>query len=235
MRLYPWLFNGNLGQAGRFSEYGLLFLCLSLGVFGFIREGHFAVWSFPALGIVLERILFGAGSSPLMFLVGLGIAGLGGLAIWRGSHIPQVVMERVLLGLLLVGCALYPLAMTLYPNPPMTFSTIWAELTSWLIQLSLGALFLLTLLGIIPGATGWLARRSDVLAGLILMGCFYVFWEMIGDPEYALLMYTDHQALEAFVAIHPPLFFLIIVPVRCYDLVPGTHKSLAAFCRSGLL
>jgi len=73
---------------------------------------------------------------------------------------------------------------------------------------------MLTMLGVLPAVVGWmLARRAGALAGLVVVGSAFVVWEMIGDPEYALLLWTDSQALEKAVSIHPPLFFLIVVPV----------------------
>ncbi|NIP23451.1 MAG: hypothetical protein GWO38_06410 [Phycisphaerae bacterium] len=68
--------------------------------------------------------------------------------------------------------------------------------------------------GIVPMLVGlFLAQRTGVLAGLVFIGVAYVFWESIGDPEYALLMYTNNTALVTFVSICPQLVFLIVVPI----------------------
>ena len=44
--------------AWKLDNHGLLLLCASLCVIGFIRENRFTPWSFPALGVTLAMITF---------------------------------------------------------------------------------------------------------------------------------------------------------------------------------
>lgn len=79
-----------------------------------------------------------------------------------------------------------------------------------------GILFLFSVLPALAGLL--LARRTGVLAGLIVLGSAYVVWECVGDPEYALLLWTDERAIEMLAAIHPQVFFLIVAPIAVLRL-----------------
>ena len=48
---------------------------------------------------------------------------------------------------------------------------------------------------------------------LVFVGSAFVIWDLVGDPEYALLLWTNNTAIELAVALHPSLFFLILVPI----------------------
>jgi len=74
----------------------------------------------------------------------------------------------------------------------------------------------------------YLARQSGILTGLIFVGVAYVFWEAIGDPEYALGIYTNNTALITFVSICPQLFFLLLVPVIMMS-VSSTKARIAGY------
>jgi hypothetical protein len=185
-----------------------LFLCIA----GFIYERQLAVWSFPALGLLLAWMAIGVWGSTLMLAVWLGIAAVL-VARWLWSF---KYWEVSLLGLLLIGSAvLLVLLGAMGTEVPTPYQKILE-----LLRLPISAL---SLLNILPGIVGlFLARRADVRAALIFVGSAFVMWELVGDPEYALLVWTD-AALEMIVALHPHLFFLILVPIA--SLLAGSTKA----------
>ena len=90
-------------------------------------------------------------------------------------------------------------------------------------------IYTLSMLSILPGIVGlFLAQRAGVRAALVFVGSAFVMWELIGDPEYALLLWTDDVTLEIVVAIHPHLFFLILVPITSL-LARSTKAHFASF------
>ena len=187
------------------DNWVLLCLCTLLCGVGFIHERRFPIWSFPALGIMLALVSMGAGSSLPLLIVWLGMVAVT-IAGWRCSRVSGVRWEAWLLGLLLVGCVLSLLAV----NPDLEPLTPYQRALSILTA----PVSLLTMIGVLPAVIGlMLVRRANVLAGLVFVGSAFVTWEMIGDPEYALMMWTDNRAIETLVSLHPQLFFLVIVPV----------------------
>lgn len=183
-----------------------LLLCnLFLLVTGFIYERRFPVWSFPALGILLAWVSLSAGNSFPLVAVWLGIVSVL-VARWLWSF---KYWEASLLGLLLLGLLLIFL-FPMWDVPESPELTPTQQVLSF-VTLPMSAL---SMLSILPGIVGlFLARRTGVLAALVFVGSAHVMWEMIGDPEYALLLYTDSQALELIVSLHPHVFFLILVPI----------------------
>ncbi len=213
-----------------FTDYGLLLFCMSLCTLGFFRRHRFPVWSLVSLGIVLEMVLFSASISPLEFLVGLGIVAWA-IGAWFWPRIPHEQWERWLFGLLLAGTALFVLFLsagspTTRPNGGMLINA--------LLQWPQRVLIFLTISGVVPGIVGlFLARRAGVLTGLVVVGAAYVVWDQIGDPDYALLMWTDNKMLVALVSTLPSLFFLIIVPVavmRVYTIKARMVGFLFPIC-----
>ena len=82
----------------------LLFFCpLVLCIAGFIYERQFAIWSFPALGMMLAWIATQAWNSPLLLAVWFGIVAVL-VARWLWSF---KYWEVSLFGLLLIGSALF--------------------------------------------------------------------------------------------------------------------------------
>lgn len=72
---------------------------------------------------------------------------------------------------------------------------------------------LLAIFSVLPAIVSLLlARRAGVLSGLVFVGSVFVIWEGL-DPEYALLLHTDHQIIETIVSIHPQVFLLILAPI----------------------
>ncbi len=89
-----------------------------------------------------------------------------------------------------------------------SLSSIWEE---WLTTILFA--LVVTLYYAAPVCIGIiLARRTGVVAGLVLVGAAYVLWAEVVEPEYGLLLYTDNRVLVNFVAICPQLFFLILAP-----------------------
>ncbi|MBN1977805.1 MAG: hypothetical protein JW918_10415 [Anaerolineae bacterium] len=171
-----------------------LFLCIA----GFIYERQLAIWSFPALGLLLAWMPI---DSPLMLAVWLGIVAVL-VARWLWSF---KYWEVSLLGLLLIGSAVLLVVVGFEePEGPTPYLPDWLALP----------IFTLSSLSILPGIVGlFLARRTGVLATLVFAGSAFVMWETIGDSEYALLLWTDSKAVELAVALHPSFFFLILVPL----------------------
>jgi hypothetical protein len=197
---------------------GPLFCSLFLCIAGFIYERQLAIWSFPALGLLLAWMAIGVWESPLMLAVWLGIVAVL-VARWLWSF---KYWEVSLLGLLLIGSAvLLVLAGAVKSEMPTPYQEIFYFLTLPISALSM--------LSILPGIVGlFLARRASVQAALVFVGSAYVMWEMIGDPEYALLLWTDDATLEMLVALHPPLFFLILVPIASL-LTRSTKAHFVSF------
>ena len=149
-----------------------------------------------------------------------GLFALGSeLGLWhRWFRADPAWNNWMLLGLCAVLCGAGFVRARRFPTWSFPALGIVLALVSMWVSTSLPILaapvFLMTMLGVLPAVVGWmLARRVGVLAGLVFVGSAFVIWEMIGDPEYALLLWTDSQALEKVVSVHPPLFFLIVVPV----------------------
>lgn len=204
--LWRRLFHISIEPAGRFDLPALLFLCVLLCLIGFLHERRFPTWSFPALGIVLAHMSMRATTSLLLLiLLWIGIVAVT-IGEWRWHQVPVVQWEAWLLGLILVGSLLYPLTVPYYPGPPTPYQRVLSTLRTLVAVLAI--------LSVLPAIIGLLlARRASVLAGLVFVGSAFVMWEGMGDPEYALLMWTDNKTIEMVVSIHPQLFFLIVVPV----------------------
>ena len=183
----------------------LLLVCGLLCLAGFIRERRFPVWSFPALGVMLALVSMGAGVSLPILLVWIGIAGV---TIYAGLRrkLPFLSWEAWLLSLLLLGAVLAPLTI----DPNLRAPTPYQQSMSFIITL----VTWLTLLSALPAAIGrLLARHANVLAGLVFVGSAYVIWDGIGDPAYALMLWTNNLIVVKVVSILPQVFFLIVVPI----------------------
>jgi hypothetical protein len=168
--------------------------------------------------MMLTWVTTGASNYPLLLAVWLGIvAVLVAKWLWSFRH-----WEVSLLGLLLIGGVLFlALAGTPAPESPTPYQEIVYFLTL--------PVFTLSILSILPGIVGlFLARRTGVLAALVFVGSAFVIWEAIGDPEYALLLWTDNAAIEMLVALHPSLFFLILTPIASL-LTRSTKAHFASF------
>lgn len=174
-----------------------LFLCMA----GFIYERQLAIWSFPALGLLLAWMPI---DSPLMLAVWLGIVAVL-VARWLWSF---KYWEVSLLGLLLIGS----IVLLVLVLPPLVGVEELEKPTPYLPDWLTGLIFILSSLSILPGIVGlFLARRAGVQAALVFVGSAFVVWELVGDPEYGL--WTADAMIEMLVALHPHLFFLILTPI----------------------
>lgn len=190
----------NLDVAYPYLLAPLFFCSLFLCIAGFIYERQLAIWSFPALGLLLAWMAIGVWGSTLMLAVWLGIVAVL-VARWLWSF---KYWEVSLLGLLLIGSVvLLVLLGAMGTEVPTPYQKILELLTLPISTLSL--------LSILPGIVGlFLARRAGVRAALVFVGSAFVMWELVGDPEYGL---WNDATIEMLVALHPHLFFLILTPI----------------------
>ncbi len=221
----PWsLFSMSVADA--LVKGGLIAVCIPLIIAGFILKRRIAVWSFPALGILLfpasgvllfigwwVRLPFVDEASPIWYdgpfiLMILVLVGIGAFAVYRvcrqhRTHPPRLAW--VLLGLIiLVGVADVITSPMVDRNP-----NAW---TALLAQLA----FTVSWTGVIlsPVAIGLLlARRDGLLAGLMVVAFEYVVVDVIGDPSYGVLIHKSNQTASIVLSCLPALFFLVISPI----------------------
>ena len=222
-RMLGWGFQRALEQDS------LLPACIALGtaVAGLIVERRPAVWSLPALGLLLFSApgwlftllaWFGNPRSPFWqvvpHLMSATLAAIAALAVYRvfkqhGLHIPR--SGRVLLGLMaLVGMA-GAIVGAITDRSPDKWMAFAANLP---LQLWLTGLILL------PVAIGLpLAQRNGVLAGLIIVAFEFVLVDEILDPTYSVgfWAYWEPSAIldqaKIVLSYLPALFFLAITPI----------------------
>lgn len=214
------LFGPSIGRA--LSANGLIALCILLVIVGFIRERRFAVWSFPALGILVFYVL----TMPMAFVSSLfdyssdvqshvgnllyftAFAAIAVLVIYQvqqrhGIHIPRLGWALLFL-IVLVSAAEGIRAAIIGGNPDKWIALLYSlPFFLW----SVGMILLPIVIGL-P-----LAWRSGLLAGLLVVATGYVLVDQIFDPDYALLIWTSNVAIEIVVSIIPAVFFLVISPV----------------------
>ncbi len=173
-------------------------LCLLLVISGLMIERRLAVWSFPALGVLLTTlpdvalaIFFdprsGPPSSGHTFLVNWLWPGL----IW-GIIVAIVAFRRS--DLHLPGMAWGLLGLLILANP--------------FILLTSGATLLLCV-----AAGLLLARRNGLLAGLLVIAGEFWIVDSIFDPGYGMLIWSYNYSAELIVSVLPAVFFLIIPPI----------------------
>jgi len=188
-----------LGQyAGHPQWFYVALLCLLLVSGGFMIERRLAVWSFPALGVLLPTLpdvtlaihfdpRSGPPSSGHTFLVNWLWPGL----MW-GVIIAIVAFRRS--DLQLPGLAWGLLGLLVLANP--------------FVLLSAGATLLLYV-----AAGLLLARRDGLLAGLLVIAGEFWIVDSIFDPIYGMLIWSYNYTAELIVSILPALCFLIIAPI----------------------
>ena len=197
------LLQRNLGLDSTASYVGLTPLCFVLCAIGFVRERRLAVWSFPALGILLAlgmtsmaNLAEGSGPTGRLLMLGLYSSGPAFAVRWlaRQKGVGFVLLGLGALGMLLIFGVF---SLVILTNVGL-----------------IGIILMACLYSIVPLVlAGWLARQTGVLAGLVFVGAAFVMWDGIGDPAYALGIYTDNLALVKFVSICPQVFFLLITPI----------------------
>lgn len=188
-----------LGQhVGRSQWFYVALLCLLLVTGGLVIERRLAVWSFPALGVLLPSLpdaalatLFDPRSGPPppghTFLVNWLWPGL----MW-GVIVAIVAFRRSELHL--PGLAWGLLGLLVLANPFFLLIT--------------GAILLLCV-----AAGLLLARRDGLLAGLLVVAGEFWIVDSIFDPSYGMLIWSYNYSAELIVSVLPALCFLIIAPM----------------------
>lgn len=191
-------------------------LCVLLSIAGFVRERRLAVWSFPALGLLLFEAWrwippsFVDQASPfwrvappiLMLAVPAAIAALAVYPVYKqhGIHIPRLGWALLCLMILVSVAGVIPLANADH------------NLNKWTALLAQLPLFLWWM-GMILSPIGIglpLARRDGLLAGLIVVAAEFVLVDGIFDPAYALGLWTSNQTIVKVVSVIPAVFFLVV-------------------------
>jgi hypothetical protein len=210
-----------------FENFGLLYLCVGLCVLGYWRERRLAVGTFPALGIALAQLAAGVATAPLLFPVGLGLAVVVAAAA-TARRILGRSWEGWLLAVLIAGCLLAPLAISPNPGPPVAQANPVLRIFALLLAMPQAILFFASVLGLFPILIGGrLAPRAGTRAGLVVMGTLYWLWDGIGDPAYALGVWTDNQALVRLMELLPAVTLLFVV--LAVMLAQGRRSILLAF------
>jgi len=176
----------------------LTLLCLLLVISGFLIERRLAVWSLPAVAVLLPtlpgvamELVFDTQLGPPppshTFLVNWLWPGLmWGIIIVIAAFLrPELELPRLAWGLL---------GLLVLANP--------------FILLISGTMLLLSV------AVGLLlARRDGLLAGLLIVAAEFWVVDSIFDPSYGMLIWSYSYAAELIVSILPALFFLVIPPL----------------------
>ncbi len=208
------------------ASSGLSAMCILLIVAGFIREHRIAVWSFPALGILLfpasgilvlgewwGRLSFVEEANPIwhpasFILFVLALTGIGTFAVYRvwrqhRTRIPRLAL--VLLGLVILAALADVAASAIADRSPDKWRAVLVVLPS--IVLKAGMILSPVAIGLL------LARSNGLLAGLIVVAADFVLVDWILDPGYALGAWTANQTLLKAVYVLPVTFFLAVSPI----------------------
>jgi len=205
-----------------------VYIALGIVVAGLIVERRPAVWSFPALGMLLVEALpwvltllarFGDPRSPFWqvappHLMSVALAAVAALAVYRvfkqhGLHIPR--SGWMLLGLMILVGVAGAIVGAITDRSPNKWTSFVAHLP---LQLWTGLLLLL------PVAIGLpLARRDGLLAGLVLVAFQFVLVERIRDPTYSIgfWAYSEPSAIldqaKIVLSYLPASLFLVVTPI----------------------
>jgi len=218
------LFSASIART--LAQGGLIAVCILLIIAGFVRERRLAVWSFPALGILLfpasgilllvewwVRLPFVEESNPIwhagpFILLVVGLAAIGAFAVYRvcsqqRTRIPRLAW--VLLGLVVLVALADVAASTIADRSPEKWRAVLVVLPS--IVLKMGMILSPVAIGLL------LARRNGLLAGLIVVAAQFVLVDWILDPGYALGVWTSNQTIVMMVYVIPVIFFLVVSPI----------------------
>lgn len=222
--LFQAAFGSSIGHA--LDGSGLIALCVLLIGAGLVRERRLAVWSFPALGVLLfplsgillfvswwVRLPFIDEASPvwhagpLVLLVALltGIASFGVYHVYRQHRIRIPRLAWVLLGLVILVVIAGVITSTIADRNPNKAAALLAVLPSTMLWM--GVILLPVAIGL-P-----LARRNGLLAALVVVGAEFVLVDGFFDPGYALGVWTSNQAIVTLVSVIPAILFLVVSPI----------------------
>jgi hypothetical protein len=211
------LFGARAGEV--VSNTGLTGVCLLVIAAGFVRERHFAVWSYPAVGVLLFRMWWGipwpsseqSGSywtvaPPLLMLAGLAaIAAVGVYQARKWQRLHSYRPGWALLGLIILVAVTFPAGAVLAYSDAERASVLLA-----MVPLALWWMGLL-LLPVVIGLP--FALRSGLATGLLVVAAQYVLSEEIFDPARGVLIFTSDYAAARLLSSLPALAFLIVPPV----------------------
>ena len=205
-----------------------VYITLGIVVAGLVVERRLAVWSFPALGLLLfsapgwlftllarfgdPRSRFWQVAPP--YLMSAVLAAIAALAAYRvfkqhGLHIPR--SGWLLLGLMILVGMAGAIVGAITDRSPDKWMAFAANLP---LQLWLTGLLLLSVAIGLP-----LARRNGVLVGFILVAFEFVLVDEILDPTYSVgfWAYWEPSAIldkaKIVLSYLPALFFLVITPI----------------------
>jgi hypothetical protein len=211
------LFGASMGE--NLGHTGLIGVCILLIAAGFARERRLAVWSYPALGVLLfcvwgcipaevaeQASPFWRVAPPLVMLAVLAVAAaLAGYSAYKSPGFGIPPLARVLLGLMIVSVVASLVTSVVADRNPDRGSAILAVLPVYLWWLVL----LLS-----PVAIGLpLAVRNGLPAGLMVVAAEYVLVEEFLDPAYGVLIWTSNGTAARALACLPALAFLIVPPI----------------------
>jgi hypothetical protein len=203
--LLPWPVRTWLGYSG------LLSLAVALCVLSYWRERRLAEWSLPGLGVAVAMLALGAGVHLLLFVVGLALTVV---SVAAALHRPiwGRAWEKWLLVMLLAGTVLAAAPMWPPAGPPAAPAN---ALQSALVAILYGPQSFVSvcgMFGIFSILIGrGLAPALGLRSGLVLAGTLAWVWTNIGDPAYALGMWTNSRALVHFMAALPVITLTLVV------------------------
>lgn len=211
------LFGARAGEV--VSNTGLIGVCLLVIAAGFVRERHFAVWSYPAVGVLVGGVWFWAPwpsaaeasrfwqVDPALFMLA-GLAAIAAIAAYRARPWPRLRSFRLgsaLLVLIMLVAVAFPAGAVLAYRDAERVSVLLA-----MVPLSLWWMGLL----LVPVVIGLpLALRSGLSTGLLVVAAQYVLSEEIFDPARGVLIFTSDHAAARVLSSLPALAFLIVPPV----------------------
>ncbi len=201
------------------SFYAVPLLCLVLVLVSLLRERRFAIWSYPALGIVLAvglATLIGPIYllAPLLHLSDWVNPFLASLIVW-GTLIVLAVHYRVVsmapkaFWLLLVGSiGAFVLLYSMDIFTPRGVQTVEPAMMAATVSTIILGWYLL------PVLIAWpLARQHGTTAALVVLGAEFFFYDTVSDPGYAIRMLTQDPTIPQMVDQLPAIGFLIICPL----------------------
>jgi hypothetical protein len=229
------LFRGILGwrvqRALEQNDLIPVYIALGVVVAGLIVERRLAIWSFPALGMLLLVIpgwvitpftLLGDSRSRF-WLVAPSYLALAVLAapaalavhrVYKQHGVPIPRLGWLLLGLMILfGLAGAIVGATTDRNPDK-----WMALVAHLpLEAGWAGLLLVPIVIGLP-----LAQRNGLLAGLVLVAFEFVLLDEIFDPTYSVRFWAHWEPggilgrAKIALSYLPALFFLVVTPIWVY-------------------
>jgi hypothetical protein len=209
------------------ETFGLLWLCTALVAVGYALERRLAVWSLPALGLALYVLSVSAGTALVLFPLGALLVVVAFAAAFE-RPLAGRSWELWLVALVTIGAVIIPLLVPISPGPPVEPANALVRLFTAVLRLPQNALAVGGIFGVFSIVFAWrLAPRMGFLAGLLPVGNLLYVWHGIGDPAYALGMFTENRALVGFMELLAALTFVVVIIAVLS--ARGPRAQLAAF------